>query len=271
MGDAPPENRGSQDAQQAPLIARGDSAMSPPAQSTTASGSPPLQLQGEPPSNAFVSQFDMTQPSRNRHSSFNMDPMAAALHHVEYGAPYGPGLQPQQGPDPGVTAAMPAQVVPPQHGLHGMSVPRPPYYPQQGSPMQQYYSIPMYHGHPPSWPLQGRQSVVYAHGQMPPSTHPQAPQGQPPFSYYPTSQYFATPTRPQSQMSNLPGPLPRTQVDPRTAPPPIATGSNGRGTGHVHGRSPKPRTKVEEQASVDGNQSVVRGPPRKPKQRGQCR
>lgn len=245
--------------------------MSPPAQSTTASGSPPLQLQGEPPSNAFVSQFDMTQPSRNRHSSFNMDPMAAALHHVEYGAPYGPGLQPQQGPDPGVTAAMPAQVVPPQHGLHGMSVPRPPYYPQQGSPMQQYYSIPMYHGHPPSWPLQGRQSVVYAHGQMPPSTHPQAPQGQPPFSYYPTSQYFATPTRPQSQMSNLPGPLPRTQVDPRTAPPPIATGSNGRGTGHVHGRSPKPRTKVEEQASVDGNQSVVRGPPRKPKQRGQCR
>lgn len=265
MGDAPLENAGSQDAHQAPLIAKGHSTMSPPAQSPTAL-SPPAS-QGEAPSNAFVSQFDLTQSPGNRQSSFSMNAVATALPHVGYSAPYGPGAPPQQGPYSGVNSAMLAQAMPPQYGIHGMHAPGPPYYPQQGPPMQQYYPMPMYHGHPPPDPLQGRQNMAYAQNQLPPNMLPHAPPGPPPFHYYPTSPSFANPGRPPPQMSNRPGPIPQKQVDPRTAPPPIVTGSSGRGMGYG-ARSPNPNTNAEELGTVDGNQGVVRGPPRKPKQRG---
>lgn len=267
MGDAPLETRGSQDAQQAPLIAKGHSTMSPPAQSPTVLSPPPVQPQGAP-SNAFVSQFDLTQAPGNRQSSFNMNTVAAALPHVGYSAPYGPGAQPQQGLYSAVTSAMLPQGMPAQYGLHSMPAPGPAYYPQQEQPMQQYYPMPMYHGHPPSDPLQGRQNMMYAQTQLPPNIQPQAPAGPPPFHYYPTSPSFATPARPQPQMPNPHGPTPQRQVDPRTAPPPIVTGSSGRGMGYVDGRSPRLNTNAEESGTSHGNQGVVRGPPRKPKQRG---
>jgi hypothetical protein len=243
--------------------------MSPPTQSPSAS-SAPLQLHGDIRSNAFVSQFDMTQSSANRQPSFSMDAMAAALPHVGYSAPYGPNQYSQHGPYPGVTSPMPTQPLPhPQYGLQGAPAPNPPYYPQQGVPMLQYYPMPMYHAHPPCEPLQASQNVAYAQGQMPSNTLSQASHGPQPFHYYPTSPPFAAPTRPQPQISSWPTSPPRRQVDPRTAPPPIVTGSSGRGIGYVNGRSPRSSTRIEESGAVDGSQGVVRGPPRKPKQRGQ--
>lgn len=269
MGDAPSADRGPQDAQKVPPIANGHSTMSSPTQPPSAS-SPPLQSHDDPRSNAFVSQFDMTQSSANRQSSFSMDTMAAALPQVGYNAPYCPSQYSQQGPYPGVTSPVPAQPLPhPQYGLQGAPAINPPYYQQQGAPMQQYYPTPMYHAHPQPEPLQASQNVVYAQGQMPSTTLPQPPHGPQPFHYYPAGPPFGASTRHQPQISNWPASPPRRQVDPRTAPPPIVTGSSGRGIGYVDGRSPRSNTKTEESSSVNGNQGMVRGPPRKPKQRGQ--
>ena len=271
MEDAPLANRGPQDPQQAPPIAKGLSAMAAPTQPPIAS-SAPTQLPREPPNNAFVSQFDMTQPLANWRSSFNMNTMATALPHVSYGAPYGPGAQPQQGAYLGVTPQVPAQMVQfQQHGFHGVPALAPDHYAQQHLPIQPYYTMPMYHGNQPTEADHGTiQGTVYAQSQVPPNTHPH-PHGArapPPFHYYPTSPPFAAPARLQPHLSNLPASAPRKHVDPGTAPPPIVTGSSGPGIGHVDGRPPKPNTKVEESGPAGGNQGIVRGPPRKPKQRG---
>ena len=242
------------------------------AQPPTAS-SPPHQLHGDTRSDAFVSQFDMTKSSAaNQQSSFDMNAMATALPHVVYNTSYGPGPQAQQMPYPGVASSMPAQQYPqPQYGVQGVPVQNPQYYLQQGYPMQQYYSVPMYHAHPPSEPPQARQNMVYAQGW--PSTHSQPPDGSQQYQYYPASSSFSTSGQPQPRTSNWSASPPRKQVDPRTAPPSIVTGSSGRGVGWADGRSPRANSnaskRVEESSPADENGGVVRGPPRKPKQRGQ--
>lgn len=244
--------------------------MSPPTQSPTASG-PPLQPHDASPNNAFVSQFDMTLSSANRHSSFSMDGMATALPHPGYSTPYHPGAQPQHGLYPVVTSAMPTQLFQPvQYGIPGVAAAIPTYYPQQGLPMQQYYPMPMYHAHPPpQQPVQPRQNMVYAPGQMAPNVHPQAPHGPQPVQYYPKNPVFATPPQVPPHVTRQHSSAPQKPVDPRTAPPPIVTGSSGRGLAHLDGRSPKPNTSTDGTDGVDGLQPVVRGPPRKPKQRGE--
>ena len=268
MGDVLHTNRGSQDVQQAPAIASGQSTMSPPTQSPTASG-PPHEPHDASPSNAFVSQLDMTQSPANRQSSFSMDGMATALPHPGYSIPYHTGAQPQHGLYPVVTAAMPAQLFPPvQYGVPGVASPVPTYYPQQGLPMQQYYPVPMYHAHPPpQQPVQPRQNMAYAPGQMAPNIYPQA-HGPPPVQYHSTNTAFATP-RISPHVPRQHSSAPRKPADPRTAPPPIVTGSSGRGLPHLDGRAPRPNISTDGTDGVDGLQPVVRGPPRKPKQRGE--
>ena len=265
MGDVPHKSRGSQDAQQTLAIVSGHSTMSHPTQAPTASG-PPHEPHDTSPRNAFVSQFDMTQSPANRQSSFSMDGMATALLHPGYSIPYHPGAQPQHGPYPVVTAAMPAQLFQlAQYGVPGVAAPVPTYYPQQGLPMQQYYPVPMYHAHPPpQQPVQPRQSMVYAPGQMAPNIYPQA-HGPPPVRYHTA---FATP-RVSPHVPRQHSSVPRKPADPRTAPPPIVTGSSGRGLTHLDGRAPRPNTSTDGTDGVDEIQPIVRGPPRKPKQRGE--
>lgn len=268
MGDVPHTRPGPQDAQQAPAIASGHSTMPQPAQSPTASV-PPHERHDASPSNAFISQFDMTQSPSNRQSSFSMGGMATALPHLGYSIPYHPGAQLQHGLYPVVTAAMPAQLFQPaQYGVSGISAPVPAYYPQQGVPMQQYYPVPMYHAHPPPRQLaQPRQNMVYAPDQMARNIRPQVSHGPPPVQYPPLHAAFATPqVSPHVQRQH--SLAPRKPADPRTAPPPIVTGSSGRGLTHSDGRTPRHNTNADGTDGVDGLQPV-RGPPRKPKQRGE--
>lgn len=133
--------------------------------------------------------------------------------------------------------------------------------------MQQYYPVPMYHAHPPPRQLaQPRQNMVYAPGQMAPNIRPQVPHGPPPVQYPPLHAAFATPqVSPHVQRQH--SSAPRKPADPRTAPPPIVTGSSGRGLTHSDGRTPRHNTNADGTDGVDGLQPV-RGPPRKPKQRG---
>lgn len=267
MGDASYANRGSKDARQAPPIADGHSTMPPPAQSPTAS-SPPPQLPGDVPNNAFISQFDITQSSANQQSSFNMNAMATALPHSGYNVPYGHGAQPQQVLYPGATSPMSTQSLQPhQYGIQGFSNPNPQYYPQQGPPIQQYYPMPMYHTHPPPESLPARPTLIYAPGNVPSNVPTYVPHAPAAFHYYPTAS-FPAPARNQIRTSNQPALATRNPIDPRTAPPPIVTGSSGRGVGYVDGRSLRPNARTEESGFVEVNQGVVRGPPRKPKQRG---
>lgn len=134
--------------------------------------------------------------------------------------------------------------------------------------MQQYYPVPMYDAHPPPrQPAQPRQNMVYVPGQMAPNIRPQASQGPPPVHYPPLHAAFATPqVSPHVQRQH--SSASRKLAGPRTAPPPVVTGSNGRGLAHSDGGALRHNTNNDGTDGADGLQPV-RGPPRKPKQRGE--
>lgn len=271
MEDVPPTSPGSLAAQRAPPVASGHSTTAAllPTQSPTASVLP-HQLHGAPSSNVFVTEFGMAQSSLGRGGPFYMNVMAAAVPHAGYQPPYGVAVQPQHGFYPLYPgASTPPQLFQsPQYAIHNIPVPNPAYYQQQGPTVSQYHPIQVYQPQSPPESSQTRQSGWYGQGQMSPASYAYPPTA---VYYYPTNATFAAPVPPPPPPPQMPihnTPVPPS-VDPRTAPPPIAAGSSGHGLSYPTRRPPRPKTDIAEPDTMDSRQTVSRGPPRRPKQRGE--
>lgn len=267
MGDALLAHGALQDPQREPPIADGQPYSSGhPRPSSSLPDCPKQQHYGPQSGNAFSSQFDMAQSSASRAAAFDMGGMTAALPPVAYSPTYIPGGQPQQGYTTGLGLPPTSQMQqPPQYAIQSVPLSNQPYYPQLAHPMQPYYPVPVY----PAIPLQTRQNAVYRQPHMPPSPHSQAPQGQPAGYYYPNVNTFANPSQTMHQMSRQYVQIPQPLVDHRAAvSSPIVTSMGSRPYFNYDNRSPRPRTGNSESDSIDGRHAMVRGPPRKPKQRG---
>ncbi|SPO04226.1 uncharacterized protein DNG_06909 [Cephalotrichum gorgonifer] len=261
MSNAPNTTRGPEDAQRVPLVASGQPSVPP--------------TSWAPPSNAFVSQFDMAQASTTRVPAFQMNTMAAALPHVGYQSHYDPGPHPQHALHPTVASSSMATHMPqsPQYAMQGVSVPGPLYYQQQFSPVPMYqahttihphqhthqHPHPHPHPHPNPHPshgletLQASHGVMYAQGQMPSNhQHQQPSQGPPGTSYYAANPVYTTSAQPPAQMLRQYPSVQSNHLDPRNTPPRVVAGTSGHGLSYLSSRSPRPNTRVAGSDSADG-------------------
>lgn len=265
MGDATQTKSASQDPRGPPPIAGGQSGPSRQAQSARQPSDSQFRHHHEPHSHAFSSQFDMPQSSTNPQPTFNMSVMSATLPQIPYTAPNSHGGQYQPGYHSASASAGVSQIPRPHHyPAQGTHLHNPAFYSQQTPTGQPYYPVPVYQVHPASRVMHPRQNVAFHQAQLPTSTHIPVTQAQQTVYYYPPSSHPISQHAPR-QYTAYPVP----EMDPRTTPPVIAAGSGPRASDVVSRELPgnlKRGTRGPESA-VD-RQGVVRGPPRKPKQRG---
>lgn len=207
----------------------------------------------------------MAQSSANRATAFNMSSLGPALPHVGYAPTYGLGGQPTFSPAPGATMATQMQHAP----QYAVQLPTQAFYPQQAPAVQPYYSMPVYQTHPVVGSTHPRPSIVFHQAQVAASPHHQAGQMQPTVYYYPAATPYPAPSHSVSHPPRQYPAYPTTPIDSRMVPPPIAAGSGPQVLTTARQEVlPQERHMGGEPEMVDGRQAVVRGPPRKPKQRG---
>ena len=195
-----------------------------------------------PPQHAFTSQLEIAHSqSPPRAGPFDMSTMANAIPQPSYrpgpgdpGSPYGRGQQryhPMPNPSPAMVAQLPTSPFAGQNAMAMMPNQHQQYYLPQHAPMPHYY---------PNGVVVGQQQP-----------HPGAQY------YYAQTAHFAAqppPIQPQLVSSQYIPPVLH-QADPRLSP------------SHATGQAVNMGF-VADQNAADGRTSVVRGPPRKPRQSG---
>jgi len=259
MGDASETNIPGSDAQLPDPVAVGLSKYPP---GTAASAMPSSQFHQQQmygaTQNAFSSQFALAQARGS--NPYNLSAMANALPQGGYPPPYLQGGSPQPRYNPAM--AMPQ---PHQYPVHGIPMPNQQYYLQQHPGVPQYYPVSV---SPSSHNPQARQNAGYYQGQLP--NHGVGGSGNAPY-YYPMAGSYS-PANPQAMPAQY-GHPPR-QGDIRvplhgeaTDGVPLSPGYQSRMNRNTPDGELQANTKAAE--SMDGRQSGVRGPPRKPRQSGE--
>jgi hypothetical protein len=221
---------------------------------------------------AFSNQLDMNpQTGHGRSNVYNMMPLAQALPHTPYrSGPYNQNVQtrfPQAGPH-SVASQMQQYT-----SQSSMGMPNQSYYPQQQAHhMAQYYAArQVASGHAAS-SMPARQNMQYYQPQLV-LNHPQAAYYYPQAGHYPAQGHPTMGQMPSGHYDNLtPG-----VTDPRLSnhsnenlSPKFQQHSRVLTGEKINLRFPVSNYIMTELLeAVEGRQSAVRGPPRKPKQSGQ--